>query len=108
VYARLEAAGARLETGLGKALARSAHSGCVNRAGSLLTLFLGVDRVGNADEARRADTALFAKFFRAMLEHGIYLPPSQFEAMFISLAHTDSEIDATIAAATDSLARFGA
>lgn len=102
-YERLEASGARLETGLRNALARSRRQGCVNRAGSLLTLFFEVDRVGNADEARRADTAIFAKFFRAMLERGIYLPPSQFEAMFVSLAHTEADIDATIVAANESL-----
>jgi glutamate-1-semialdehyde 2,1-aminomutase len=107
-YERLEASGARLETGLRDALARSACRGCLNRAGSLLTLFFGVDRVRNADEARRADTAVFAKFFRAMLERGIYLPPSQFEAMFISLAHTEADIDATIAAANESLDVIGA
>jgi glutamate-1-semialdehyde 2,1-aminomutase len=106
-YERLEAAGARLETGLRSALARYDHQSCVNRAGSLLTLFFGVDHVGNADEARRADTAFFAKFFRAMLERGIYLPPSQFEAMFVSLAHTDADIDATIAAADESLKIIG-
>jgi glutamate-1-semialdehyde 2,1-aminomutase len=102
-YERLEASGARLEAGLHDAIGRSAYRGCLNRAGSLLTLFFGVDHVGNADEARRADTAIFARFFHAMLNRGIYLPPSQFEAMFISLAHTDVDIDATIAAATESL-----
>jgi glutamate-1-semialdehyde 2,1-aminomutase len=108
IYERLEAAGARLETGLRDALARSARRGCVNRAGSLLTLFFGVDRVGNADEARTADTAVFAKFFHSMLERGIYLPPSQFEAMFVSLAHTEADVDATIAAANEALDVIGA
>jgi glutamate-1-semialdehyde 2,1-aminomutase len=103
-YERLEASGARLEAGLRNALARSARPACVNRAGSLLTVFFGVEQVGNADEARGADTARFAKFFHAMLDRGIYLPPSQFEAMFVSLAHSDADIDATIAAATESLA----
>jgi glutamate-1-semialdehyde 2,1-aminomutase len=106
-YERLETLGARLATGFRDALARSASQGCVNRAGSLLTLFFGLDRVDNADQARRAETAVFAKFFRAMLEAGIYLPPSQFEAMFISLAHTEADIDATIAAAGESLATIG-
>jgi glutamate-1-semialdehyde 2,1-aminomutase len=104
VYDRLEAAGARLEMGLQAALTASGQRGCINRCGSLLTLFLGVDQVANGDQARLADTATFAKFFHAMLERGIYLPPSQFEAMFISLAHTDADLDATIAAARESLA----
>jgi len=104
VYERLETAGARLAMGLNGAMASSGQRGCVNRCGSLLTLFLGTERVTNGEEARGADTAAFAKFFHAMIERGIYLPPSQFEAMFISLAHSDSEIDATIAAARESFA----
>jgi glutamate-1-semialdehyde 2,1-aminomutase len=107
-YELLEALGARLESGFRDALGRRGRQGCVNRAGSLLTLFFGVDHVGNADEARQADTAAFAEFFRAMLERGIYLPPSQFEAMFVSLAHTEADIDATIAAVNDSLEAIGA
>jgi glutamate-1-semialdehyde 2,1-aminomutase len=106
-YERLEASGARLETGFREVLAHNGCQGCVNRAGSLVTLFFGTDHVGNADGARQADTAMFARFFRAMLERGIYLPPSQFEAMFVSLAHTDSDIDATVAAANDSLHVIG-
>jgi glutamate-1-semialdehyde 2,1-aminomutase len=103
-YERLEASGARLEAGLRAALNESRRSGCVNRAGSLLTLFLGVDKVTDGDSARRADTAAFAKFFHAMFERGINLPPAQFEAMFVSLAHSDADIDATIAAAREALA----
>jgi glutamate-1-semialdehyde 2,1-aminomutase len=103
-YDQLEAAGARLETGLRAALERSGVNGCVNRAGSLLTLFIGTARVTDAATARQADTALFARYFHRMLEHSIYLPPSQFEAMFLSLAHTGEEIDATIAAASAALA----
>jgi glutamate-1-semialdehyde 2,1-aminomutase len=103
IYRRLEAAGARLETGLRNVLSLYGRPACVNRAGSLLTVFFGIEHVGNADEARKADTAAFARFFRAMLERGIYLPPSQFEAMFISLAHSESDLDATIAAANESL-----
>jgi glutamate-1-semialdehyde 2,1-aminomutase len=103
-YERLEAAGARLEAGLRDALSASQRAGCVNRAGSLLTLFLGVDKVTDADSARGADTAAFARFFHAMFERGINLPPAQFEAMFVSLAHSDADIDATISAAHESLA----
>jgi glutamate-1-semialdehyde 2,1-aminomutase len=102
-YERLEASGARLEAGFRDALTRGGCRGCVNRAGSLLTLFFGVEHVSNADEARQADTVMFAEFFRAMLERGIYLPPSQFEAMFVSLGHTQADIEATIAAANNSL-----
>jgi len=83
-YERLEAAGARLAVGLADALTKNALPGCVNRVGSLVTLFLGVARVTDANSARGADTTAFARFFNAMLELGVYLPPSQFEAMFIS------------------------
>ncbi len=102
-YERLEAAGARLEAGLLAALSDARQTGCVNRAGSLLTMFLGVEQVSNADQARRSDLAKFARFFHAMIERGIYLPPSQFEAMFVSLAHTDADLDRTVAAARESL-----
>jgi len=103
-YERLEAAGARLEAGLRAALVQSGMRGCVNRVGSLATLFLGVERVTNAAEARGADSAAFSRFFHAMLARGVYIPPSQFEAMFISLAHRDADLDATVAAAREALA----
>lgn len=106
-YERLESAGARLEAGLAAALAASGEKGRINRVGSLLTMFLGVDHVANGDDARRADIAKFARFFHAMIERGIYLPPSQFEAMFVSLAHGDAEIDQTINAARESLKSLG-
>jgi glutamate-1-semialdehyde 2,1-aminomutase len=104
-YERLETASARLGDGIAGALRNSGLKGCINRVGSLVTPFLGVETVCDAEEARRADTALFARFFHAMLERGIYLPPSQFEAMFVSLAHSDADIDRTVVAARDSLAQ---
>lgn len=103
-YERLETAGARLEGGLNVALKESGEKGFVSRAGSLLTMFLGADRVVNADDARRSDVKRFARFFHAMIERGIYLPPSQFEAMFVSLALSDADLDQTITAARESLA----
>jgi glutamate-1-semialdehyde 2,1-aminomutase len=95
-YERLEAAGARMEAGMRAALRRSGAIGCVNRAGSLVTMFVGIERVENALDARKADTKKFAAFFRALIARGIYIAPSQFEAMFISLAHTHDDIDRTI------------
>ncbi len=103
VYARLESLGARLETGLRAALKASGARGCVNRVGSLVTLFHGVEEVGDGRAARAADTAAFARFFQGMTARGIHLAPSQFEAMFVSLAHTENEIDATVAAAREAL-----
>jgi len=102
-YAALDAAGARLAAGLRDALKKNREPGCVNRAGSLLTMFLGPDRVRDADEARTSDSAKFAKFFHGMIARGINIPPSQFEAMFLSTAHTDADIDRTIDAAHESL-----
>ncbi len=103
-YERLEQAGAYLEAGFISALAQNGVPGCINRAGSLLTMFVGVSEVRNADQAQRADRARFARFFNAMVERGVYLPPSQFEALFISLAHRDVELEKTVAAARESLA----
>ncbi len=102
-YERLEAAGARMEAGLSRALAECDAPGCVNRAGSLLTMFLGPAQVRNADEARSSDTGKFARLFHALIERNINVPPSQFEAMFISLGHTDEDIDLTITAAREAL-----
>jgi glutamate-1-semialdehyde 2,1-aminomutase len=103
-YDRLERISARLGDGMADVLKGSGINGGVNRVGSLVTAFLGVEAVRDADEARHADAGLFARFFHAMLERGIYLPPSQFEAMFVSLAHNEADIDRTVVAARDSLA----
>ncbi len=107
-YERLEAVSARLGAGLSEAVRSSGTRGCVKRVGSLVTLFLGVEAVNDAEQARGADTAQFAKFFHAMLERGIYLPPSQFEAMFVSLAHGEAEVERTVAAAREALAAASA
>jgi glutamate-1-semialdehyde 2,1-aminomutase len=106
-YDRLETLGAALEDGLVAALRRHGRRACVNRRGSMWTLFFGVDQVGSADDARACDTAAFARFFSAMLARGIYLPPSQFEAAFVSLAHSEGDIDFTLRAADQALAALG-
>jgi glutamate-1-semialdehyde 2,1-aminomutase len=106
-YERLEAAGAKLEAGFVAALKDAGESGFVSRAGSLLTMFLGVERVENAADARRSDIGKFARFFQAMLDRGIYLPPSQFEALFVSLAHSEADLEQTIVAARESLRSLG-
>jgi glutamate-1-semialdehyde 2,1-aminomutase len=59
--------------------------------------------VGNYDDAKKSNTRLFGEFFSQMLERGIFLPPSQFEALFVSAAHSDSDIDRTIAACAENL-----
>jgi glutamate-1-semialdehyde 2,1-aminomutase len=98
-YERLESLGRYLETGLKDALARHGAAGCVNRAGSMWTLFFGVEQVRSAADAQRCDRDRFARFFHSMLERGMYLPPSAFEAAFLSLAHSEDDIDRTLRAA---------
>jgi glutamate-1-semialdehyde 2,1-aminomutase len=70
-----------------------------NRVGSMFTGFFCADRVVDYASAKKADTVRYARYFHAMLEHGVYLAPSQFEAGFISLAHTEADVDATLQAA---------
>ncbi len=98
-YEKLEASAARLEAGLRAAMQASGTRGCINRIGSMWTMFFGVDAVTDANSARGCNTDIFAGWFQGMLEQGIYLPPSQFEAAFVSLAHTDEQIEQTIGAA---------
>ena len=77
---------------------------CMNRVGSMLTLFFTAGPVTDYESAKRSDTKRFGAFFRTMRDRGVFLPPSQYEAMFVSLAHTDEDIDAITAAARASLA----
>ena len=102
-YERLDQLAALAEEGLTEAIATSGLPGCVNRVGSMFTIFLGVGSVTDLASAKRADTTRFARFFRAMLEQGIYLPPSQFEAMFVSLAHTEADVARLVRAARSAL-----
>jgi glutamate-1-semialdehyde 2,1-aminomutase len=102
-YSRLETHAALLERGLLDCLAESGIAGTVQRVGSLLTLFFGPDTVRNFHDAAASDTARFARFFRAMIDRRIYLPPSQFEAWFVSLAHGTAEIDGIVSAAREAL-----
>jgi glutamate-1-semialdehyde 2,1-aminomutase len=101
-YERLEALGALAENGLREAAA--GRPACVNRVGSMLTLFLGTEGVRDHSEAIRADTVRFGRYFQGMLAEGIYLPPSQFEAMFVSLAHTERDVERLARAARKVLA----
>jgi glutamate-1-semialdehyde 2,1-aminomutase len=102
-YARLEELGSRLEKGLVGAAARADVPVCINRVGSLLTLFFCTGPVRSYEEAKQADTERFGRFFGAMREAGVFLPPSQFEAMFVSLAHSESEIDQVVERAARAL-----
>ena len=76
----------------------------VARVGSMLTLFFNPDPVTDWDVASRCDTACFAKYFWGLIDRGVYMPCSQYEALFISAAHTEADIDQTVAAAHEALA----
>jgi glutamate-1-semialdehyde 2,1-aminomutase len=102
-YDELNKKAQRLADGFRSALRDSRIPGQVNLAGSLLTLFFTPEPVRDYAAAKKSDATRFAAFFREMLDGGIFLPPSQFEALFISAAHSDADIDGTIAAARESL-----
>ena len=103
-YERLEQLSARLADGWLAAAKAAGVPCCLNRVGSMLTLFFQPGPVTDWDSAARSDTARFARFFWGLIERGVYLPCSQFEALFVSAAHSDEDIDITIATARDSLA----
>ncbi|MFL6227515.1 MAG: glutamate-1-semialdehyde 2,1-aminomutase [Pyrinomonadaceae bacterium] len=96
VYERLERAGARLTDGLTQAAREAGLETTTNRVGSMFTGFFTNEPVTDWTSASRADRTLYGKFFHAMLGEGVYLAPSQFEAAFISLAHTDELLDRTV------------
>lgn len=94
-YLRLEALGARLEAGLRRALGRRA---AVQRVGSMLTVFPGLDAVRDGEAAEQVDREAFARLFHQLLEQGVHLPPSPHEAWFLGLGHGEEEIDFALAA----------
>jgi len=101
VYEELDRKGKKLSDGLCRAAGSAAiHTHC-NRVGSMSTMFFTHLEVSNWASASTSDTERYAKFFRGMLERGFWLAPSQYEACFVSLAHTDEELDSFIEAATD-------
>jgi glutamate-1-semialdehyde 2,1-aminomutase len=102
-YQRLEALGSRLQTGLERALRDSNTQGVVQRVGSMLTLFFHRGPVRSWLDAAACDTQRFGTFHRGLVTRGVYWPPSQFEAAFISLAHNEQDIDATVEAALGAL-----
>ncbi len=98
-YERLEQVSAKLADGLARAAAEAKVPVQLNRVGSMLTVFFSEKPVFDAASARAASTKRFAAFHRALLENGVYFPPSQFEAAFLSTAHGDDEIERTLQAA---------
>jgi glutamate-1-semialdehyde 2,1-aminomutase len=106
-YAELERRSAKLELGLREAAARAGVASTINRVGSMMTAFFAEGPVTDWPSAAKADAEQYARFFRAMLEEGIYLAPSQFECAFVSAAHSDQDIEKTIEAARSAMQRAG-
>jgi len=103
VYSRLEEIGTKLHTGFSNSLARLGLPFTINQIGSMFTLFMTERSVSNFADAKTCDLPLFGRYFHAMLERGVYLAPSQFESLFVSVALTDELIDQVIQANEESL-----
>jgi glutamate-1-semialdehyde 2,1-aminomutase len=106
-YAHLESLGAMMSQGLRQALSRAGVQGCVQQVGSMFTLFFGITSAANLAEVERVDRDRFRRFFFAMLDQGFYLPPSPFEAAFLSLAHSEDDVAAFLSAADGALRTVG-
>lgn len=105
IYSRVNRAGAFLAQSLRDVSQKAGVKMTVNRVGSLLCPFFSEISVGSYKEAKASDTDSFAKYFKGMLAEGIYLAPSQFEAMFVSFAHTDADLEETVRAAEKVLSK---
>lgn len=105
-YERLEKLAARLEAGLHAAAQKAQIPHTITRVGSMLTLFFTASRPIDWDTASTSDTARYAKYFWGLLDRGIYMPCSQYEALFVSAAHAEADIDATVQAAADVFAEL--
>jgi glutamate-1-semialdehyde 2,1-aminomutase len=97
-YEALEAKAARLAEGIKASIAKLEAPARFSRVGSMMTLFFTGDLPYDYASARRADADRYARFFHALLDAGVYFPPSQYEATFVSAAHSEADIDATIVA----------
>ena len=107
VYPKIQAMATAVVEGVAQEAQKAGIALCANQAGSMWTWFFTPGPVRNYADAAKSDTAAFGDFHRAMLERGVWLPPSQFEAAFISYAHTDADVRATIAAAREAFAVVG-
>lgn len=105
-YEQLEATTHKLIQGLLAAAHETGHAACGGNISGMFGLFFTAGPVSNYEDAKQADTTKFSRFHRGMLEQGVYLAPSQFEAGFTSLAHTDADVEQTIAAARTVLANL--
>jgi glutamate-1-semialdehyde 2,1-aminomutase len=105
-YEALESTSAALARGMAEANSKLEVDVTLNRVGSMFTTFFTPDPVGDFAGAKASDTSVFGNYFRAMLEEGVYLAPSQFEAAFVSMAHTEEDIEATLVAHERALLRL--
>jgi glutamate-1-semialdehyde 2,1-aminomutase len=106
IYQRLERAGARLCAGLTTAAREAGIDSVINRVGSMWTMFFSAEPVSDWTSAAKSNRELYGRFFHAMLDEGVYLAPSQFEAAFIGIAHTEDLLDKTIEAARTAFKRI--
>ncbi|HEX2052840.1 MAG TPA: aminotransferase class III-fold pyridoxal phosphate-dependent enzyme, partial [Actinomycetota bacterium] len=107
LYAHLDRLTGGLTDGLEETGKRLGIPMAIQRVGSMFTLFFQDGPVVNLDDAKRSDTQRFARFFHAMLDEGVYWPPSQFEAAFLSAAHSTDDVERILAAAGRALERIG-
>ena len=107
LYTLLEKNAHQLAEGLARACQDAGIPCCVSRAGSMFTLFFREGPVTDRESAQQSDRTRYARFFHAMLDRGVFFPPSQFESCFLSAAHTAKDIDLTISAAREALAEIG-
>ena len=106
-YERLEASANRLTDGIAAAFSQVEIPASINRVGSMFTGFFNPGPVATLSEVEKSDTTTYGRYFHALLERGVYIAPSQFEAGFVSVAHTDADIDRTIVAVRDALSQVG-
>ena len=106
IYEQLEQNSAYLENGIKEAIKLSGRNFQLNRIGSMMTLFFTEEPVTDYKTAVKSDTKLYGRYFHEMLNRGIYLPPAQFEAMFVSAAHSKEDLDKTIAANFEALKKI--
>ena len=104
-YERLEASASRLTDGIAAVFSQAEIPASINRVGSMFTGFFNPGTVTTLSEVEKSDTTTYGRYFHALLERGVYIAPSQFEAGFVSVAHTDADIDRTIVAVGDALSQ---
>ena len=105
-YEKLEMLSKRLADGLSESATNAGVEHCVQRVGSMMTLFFNNGPVTDWDSASKSNTQKFSRYFWGLIERGVYMPCSQFEALFVSAAHTEADIDQTIAMAKEVLAEL--